>query len=458
VHDLAAALRGLTVRGRSFLAAGAACAGSALVLGEQDLLRVALLLLLLPLSAALFVSRTRYRLSCTRRVDPPRVTAGQPATVRIRLDNLSRLPTSVLLVEDTVPERLGTRPRFVLDRIEPGGTREVTYQLTARQRGRYEVGPMSIRLTDPFGFCELTRGFRSRDELIVAPAVERLAPARLERHSAASALRRPTLRGEDEATTRPYQSGDDLRRVHWRTTARVGELMVRREEAPVLGGATILLDDHLSSWGPVAAGPASPFEWAVAAAASVAAHFSGTGYGVRLVTHRGLAATSPPGNAGPVLDELATITPAPILDERAAFRAMAGGDAGMPVLVLGRTSPEVARRLGALRPRSAPGIAVLVDLGRWGPLRGAAEDLAGCEQALMRAGWRVLVTGHGSRLADDWATLARPVVRLGAGARRYRAAAAASARPPGAAGGAGRAATVAGPLAEGGGGDAGVGP
>ena len=57
------ALRGLTTRGRSFLAAGAAAALSALILGEKDLLRVAALLAILPLLAAAYVGRSRYKLA-----------------------------------------------------------------------------------------------------------------------------------------------------------------------------------------------------------------------------------------------------------------------------------------------------------------------------------------------------------------------------------------------------------
>jgi uncharacterized protein (DUF58 family) len=396
VRDLAAALRGLTVRGRSFLAAGGAC---------------------------------RYRLACTRRIDPPRVTAGESARVRVRLDNLSRLRTAVMLVEDTVPDSLGVHARFVLDRVEPGGTRVVSYPLAMPRRGRYPLGPMSIRITDPFGFCELSRGFRSRDELVVAPAIETLPAARLDRFAAASSQRRPALHGDDETMTRPYQSGDDLRRVHWRTTARVGDLMVRLEDAPRLGGATILLDDHLGSWGPYSADPDSPFEWAVSAAGSIAAHLARAGQSVRLVTHQGLVAAGTAANVSPVLDELATIQQTAGSDPRAAYTAMTRGDTGMLVLVLGQTSTEVARRLASARTRHAPGVALLVDLARWGALPGTDTGVAACERVFAGAGWRALVTGRGSLLAEEWPRLmARSPLntRMGSGSRRFGAAAAAA--------------------------------
>jgi hypothetical protein len=111
------ALRGLTTRGRSFAAAGAATTVAAVALGQRDLLRVGVLLATLPLVSAWVVARTRYRLACSRRLEPARVPAGQPSSVVVRLDNVSRLPTGLLLVEDRVPYALGSRPAL---RARPG--------------------------------------------------------------------------------------------------------------------------------------------------------------------------------------------------------------------------------------------------------------------------------------------------------------------------------------------------
>src|SRR5690606_30394734 len=110
-------LKALTSRGRSFLAAGVAALACAIVLGEQDLVRIAVLVLALPLLAALVVARTRYRLTCARRLEPARVEAGATSTVMIRLSNATRLPTGLLLVEDTLPSALEAAPRYALDRV-----------------------------------------------------------------------------------------------------------------------------------------------------------------------------------------------------------------------------------------------------------------------------------------------------------------------------------------------------
>src|SRR5579862_4833372 len=130
----------LTTRGRSFVAAGGAAMVCGLAIPEPDLVRVGALLVILPLIASLAARRSRYRLSCTRRIDPPRIPAGTPTTVSVRLENVARLRTGVLLAEDTAPYELGARPRFVLDEIEPGGHREFNYTLRSDARGKFIVG------------------------------------------------------------------------------------------------------------------------------------------------------------------------------------------------------------------------------------------------------------------------------------------------------------------------------
>ena len=110
--------RALTTRGRSFVAAGVAAAACGLLIPEPDLLRIGVLLILLPLLSAFASGRARYRLSCTRRAVPARVQAGQPSSLTIRLANVSRLRTGLLLAEDTLPYALGSKPRFPLPLME----------------------------------------------------------------------------------------------------------------------------------------------------------------------------------------------------------------------------------------------------------------------------------------------------------------------------------------------------
>ena len=264
-----AGLQGLTVRGRCFLAAGVTCALCGLALRERDPVRVGVLLAALPLVAVALVTRTRYRLACARRLEPARVAVGRTATVVLRLDNVSRLASGVLRLQDSLPPALGSAPRFLLDQVEPRGVREAGYPVTPAQRGRYAVGPLTVWLTDPFGLCELPRSFATVDGLVVTPRVWSLPPVRLGGEwtgGGEASARSMASAGEDDAATREYRQGDDLRKVHWRSTAHRGEMMVRREERPWQSRAAVLLDTRARAHRGV--GVDSSFEWAVSAAAS----------------------------------------------------------------------------------------------------------------------------------------------------------------------------------------------
>jgi uncharacterized protein (DUF58 family) len=426
------ALRGLTTRGRSFIAAAIAAGVSALVLGERDLLRIAVLLGVLPLLAAAYVGQTRYRLACTRSIEPVRVPVGSPARVMLRLSNLSRLPTGTLLLEDRLPYALGSRPRLVLERLGGQRSSTVAYTVRAEVRGKYEVGPLVVRLTDPFGLCELSRAFTSVGQLTVVPQTVPLPTVRLAGEymgTGDSRARSVAVHGEDDVATREYRHGDDLRRVHWRSTARVGEMMVRREEQPWESSATVVLDTRRG--GHRGEGPTSSFEWAVSAAASVALHLRRSGYKIRLVTGAGadLTATEHDGE-GALLDCLAEVTSSPghsvpVLIDRVRQRS-AGG---LVIAVLGALTVAEAESLGALRASDTTCIGLLVDSTTWlnlpeGARKEADTDHEQAAIVLLRAGWRVIGIPHGTNLATVWPRAAR-----GAQSFAYRAAMAETVAP-----------------------------
>ncbi|MCF3965500.1 DUF58 domain-containing protein, partial [Streptomyces fuscigenes] len=391
-------LSGLTTRGRAFLAAGLAAAVCAYVLGQSDLLRVGLLLLVLPLVCAGVLHRTRYQVAGSRRLTPARVAASSEARVHLRVDNVSRLPTGLLMLQDRVPYVLGPRPRFVLDRVEAGGRREVSYRVRSDLRGRYPLGPLQLRLTDPFGMCELTRSFSTSDTLTVVPRTEPLPPVRLSGESSGfgdGLLRSLALAGEDDMIPRGYRHGDDLRRVHWRSTARYGELMVRREEQPRRARCTVLLDTRAGAY--LGAGPDSAFEWAVSAAASVLAHLLERGYSVRLLTDSG---ASVPGDAGDglsgvaqesgdsmglLMDTLAVVDHSQGTALSPAYDALRGGSEGLLVAFLGDLDEEQAAVAARMRMRSGTAVAFLLDSEVWAPGPGTAPGAGAGADARRRA-------------------------------------------------------------------------
>jgi uncharacterized protein (DUF58 family) len=412
------ALAGLTTRGRSFLAAGVAAMVAALVLGQPDVFRVGVLVTALPLVSLVVASRTRYRLACTRLLDPRRVPAGSPARVVVRLDNVSRLPTGLMLVDDHVPYVLGPRPRFVLDRVEPRGRREIEYRVRSDVRGHFSLGPLTLRLTDPFGLVELSRSYSATDALIVTPPVERLPTVPLGGEwsgTGESRSRSLAVAGEDDATTREYRHGDDLRRVHWRSTARAGELMVRREEQPWQSAATVLLDTRRRAHR--GEGPGASFEWAVGAAASVGLHLARTGYDVRLVTDSGATVSSEGRDGdfglgdfeGMLLEALAVVGPSGRGDLRGSGTVLGrGGGSGLLVAVLGKLDTEDAEWLGRLRHGATGAVAVLTETHTWSARastparRSAAGEVDAAVLLLRRAGWRVVRASAGQTLADVW--------------------------------------------------------
>ncbi|MBB5933473.1 hypothetical protein FHS42_000491 [Streptomyces zagrosensis] len=412
-----AALAGLTTRGRSFLAAGVAAAVCSFVLGQADLLRVGLLLTALPLVCVAVVYRTRYRVSGSRRLTPGRVPAGSEARVHLRIDNVSRLPTGVLMLQDRVPYVLGPRPRFVLDRVETGGQREVSYRVRSDLRGRYPLGPLQLRLTDPFGMCELTRAFSSYDTLTVVPRAEPLPPVRLSGEAAGygdGRHRSLALAGEDDVIPRGYRHGDDLRRVHWRSTARYGELMVRREEQPRRARCTVLLDTRRTAHR--GAGPDSPFEWAVSGAASTTVHLLERGYSVRLLTDTG---SSVPGHdgaggyagshdsadaAGLMLDTLSVVEHSDGAGFSRAHDALRGGNEGLLVAFLGELDEEQATLVARMRQRSGVAVAFVLDGAAWARgVHGPPSQRFDERLRLLRdAGWTVLPVAPGMPLPELW--------------------------------------------------------
>lgn len=409
------AMRGLTTRGRSFLAAAAAAGISAIILGERDLLRVAVLLAALPLLAAAYVGRSRYKLACTRSLEPGRAPVGSSARVILRLQNLSRLPTGTLLLEDRLPYALGSRPRVVLERLGAHQASSVAYTVRADVRGRYPVGPLVIRLTDPFGLCELNRSFPSVDRLTVIPQVVALPTVRLAGEYAGtgdSRARSVAVHGEDDAATREYRRGDDLRRVHWRSTARTGELMVRREEQPWESRATVVLDTR--NFAHQGEGPTSSFEWAVSAAASISVHLRQAGYKIRLVTGTGVDVdATEAGGEGLILDTLADVRPdrqsdISVLVEQVRRRS----DGGLVIGLFGTLTAPEAEVLSGLRGNGATCVGFVIDSSTWVNLApGEREEGDRAQQAailaLVRNGWRSVPVAHGETLPALWPAAAR---------------------------------------------------
>lgn len=415
------ALAGLTTRGRALVAAGLTAFMLALMLGQTDVMRVGILASALPLLAVLSVVRTRFRLSCRRTVEPSRVAIGQTSNVFLTIENVAALPTGLLLIEDHVPRELGVRPRFVVDRLAPRTERRVQFAVRSDLRGRFMLGPLSVRLTDPFGFCQLDRGFSTRHQLIVTPAVEPLPAISLQGDwsgSGDSRSRSVAAAGDDDVAVREYRHGDELRRVHWRATAKKGSLMVRREEQPWESRCTLLLDTRLQAH--FGDGPDASFERAVSAAASASAHLSSRGYAVRLVTGGGPTVLGSPSDdysgagadaEGLLLDALAVVTTDARMSITGISATIRHANDGLLLAVLGELSTADADQLIRARHGMGTSVALLCDTSEWRSDRSARDQQASKTMrdvvSLLRgAGWIVAPIRRGIPLAETWSYLA----------------------------------------------------
>lgn len=398
---------GLTTRGRCLLAAGGAAAFCALLLNERDLLRVAAFVILLPLLAAVAAGRARLGLSAQRRA-APRVPVGERAMVELAVGSHGHLPTGALLLEEGMPYALGNRPRFVIERLPRHGM-VLRYPISPVIRGVHTLGPLVARVTDPFGLAEFGRELAGYSRLIVVPAVTGLVglpPATSSGAGDEGAGRLRLGQGEDDAVVRPYRHGDDLRKVHWRSTARRDELMVRVEERPWRGGTTVMLDRRANAHR--GAGPASSLEWAVSMAASVCLHLLRHGHRVRLVTEDGqvLAGATADNSADAILDALAGLPTSPTRDLAHCPAVHRLGPGQEVLAILGGTTAESAAELVRSRPRVTSSRAVLLDVAAWAATGDSpAPPIAAAARILGDAGWKVVTAAPGQRMDQVWTQL-----------------------------------------------------
>ncbi|WP_020674351.1 DUF58 domain-containing protein [Amycolatopsis nigrescens] len=413
-------LSGLTTRGRCLLAAGVAAAACSVILNERDLLRVAVFVIALPLLVALFIGATKVRIGAARRMLPGRVSVGSPGEVQLDLWRSGRLPAGEVLLEDGVPYALGARPRFVVERLPHDRAVSLRYPVQPVLRGIQQVGPLRATITDPFGLCEFERELIAHSRLIVVPKVVGLwglpSGAGIGAGDDGS-IRLHAGQGESDVIVRQYRQGDDLRKVHWRSTARRDEMMVRVEERPWRGGTTVLLDHRAAAHH--GTGPAASLEWAVSFAASVCVHLRRSGHRVRLVSEHGKALADAPGEGGEhydnlILDALAALQPAHQRDVTTGHDPAEGQEL---IAILGTVSNETVHELARFRPRGIRSLAVLLDTPAWsGGLSAPEHRAAATEESaelLRAAGWGVVVAAPDTPMPQVWAELCRSAAGRG---------------------------------------------
>lgn len=391
----------LTVRGVGLLAAAVLLYASARAFGVPELQLAAVAAVGLVGTAVAYALVASTRLTVDRRLRPAELHHGAVTEVELSVRNTGRLRTTGLELYDPLPRGFGAGLRTHLPSLSRGGGTTLAARLTGVRRGRFALGPTELVVRDPFQLVARRHQVSAPGTLTVYPAVVELSaglPLGGASASAGTGNARPSTSGEDRSTVREYVHGDDLRGVHWASTAHRGKLMVRQAEAPQEPRAVVLVDIRDSRHGPV--GPRSSFETTVSAAASVLCHLDRRGRGVTLVDGPlvGPARARP---AGGWLEHLAVATPSDV-DLPATCRQLAQGLAGDGALVavLSTPDPDDLERIVRAGRAFSSCAALLVDVAAHHDRRD--DRLDATAQQLRAAGWRVAVVDGPQALALAW--------------------------------------------------------
>jgi uncharacterized protein (DUF58 family) len=301
---------------------GAAVAGGAFCFGVLGVALgyVALTVIAATTAAVLvgarLVASSAPQLEVARTIEPLRVERGQPARGLVAVRNGRDRRTRACSAIDSVG---GRRVEVAIPALRRGQSIAVPYPVPTERRGELVVGPLLIARGDPLGLWHAQRPVGSTVTLLVHPRVHPvdLQPAGRARH-----LDGPTSDTAPSGTLtfhslREYAPGDDIRRVHWRSTARTGTLMVREHVDTSLPSAVVVLDVRADRY------EGDAFEEAVDVAASFVAASERRGFPVRLVTSTGAVHAVRAGQRAQALrDVLTAIQPADHGDLRRATVAV----------------------------------------------------------------------------------------------------------------------------------------
>lgn len=400
----------MTGRGLALLVGAVLVTGVARLIGVAELYVVAAAAIVLLVLAVVVVRMSSGAVIVRRRVSVPRLHVGHTAEVVVELRNAARLPAPLLLAEDDCHPSLGTATRVVVPGLSSGQTTGFRYPVTGSVRGRWTVGPMTIRVRDPFGLAERARRDTTRTDVVVYPVVEPLGGGSVEgahHGSGTSRTRRLFTTGDEFFTMREYVQGDDLRQVHWPSTAHRQTLMVRQQEQAWEARATVFLDTRAAAH--VGGGAESTLERAVSVAASSLRELSRAGYGLRLVTPDDTRV--PPDATWQVLfDQLAELHVSRVHALGPALEPLrADGRSGLLLSVLGPLSgggdvaaaPDVRALLRAGRSYGGRATIVCQDAAR-GSSSASARDLT---NVLAANRWRATTLDTAEPIAAAWTAL-----------------------------------------------------
>jgi uncharacterized protein (DUF58 family) len=334
--------------------------------GLVELFALGVIAAVLLAGALLVVGASRLELEVGRAIHPARIQVGTPTRVELAVRNTRATRTPVLRLRDPVS---GTRGADLL--VSPLGRGERTvaaYRLPTERRGLVRIGPLDVVVGDPFGLTNLATVAAPAVEVTVFPHVDRIEPLPYTTgHDPLAGARQPNSlgrSGEDFYALRPYTVGDDLRRVHWPSSARHDELLVRQHELPWQGRTTVLLDVRK------AAHSGDSLEVAVSAAASIVAATARRHDLIRLVTTAGSDSDFAPGSdhIEAIMEHLAVVPASPVGSLRQSVEMLGRrSNGGALVVILAEVPTDDLRAAATLRGRYGSLTVVQIDRSAWDP-------------------------------------------------------------------------------------------
>jgi uncharacterized protein (DUF58 family) len=296
------------------------------------------------LAAAVVWVVRRPRVRAVRELHPERITVGQRATSELHITNLGRRRTS----SGVALEQFGDRVLPVeLPSIDPDATATVIQQLPSDRRGVFQVGPLIVSRSDPFGLMRVGQQQRDVATFYVHPRIVMLTPfpSGVQRDLDGTSSGEAPEGGIAFQNLREYVEGDDLRLVHWRSLAKTGTLMVRHNVDTHQPRSVIVLDtrEHVYS--------DESFEDAVEVAASIAMASMLSHFPFRLETTCGRTANSLMTKAS-VMDLLASLTLVPYGAMQSAVGPLSRDTGGASLAVVsGRCTSVDLACLAPIRKR-----------------------------------------------------------------------------------------------------------
>ncbi len=256
------------------------------------------------------LARRRLSVEAVRSTLPTRIRVDQPVDVQLRLTTKRRLATVVL--EEELPEALGTAIRLPVPVLPVGESLEHGYRFTARRRGVFQVGPLVAEWSDPFGLTRKRVVLTPAETVIVHPNTESLQDRITSREWEDPPIRPPQSKpwpsGFEFYGMRDYVSGDDPRRIIWTASAKTDDrYLVRESEQGITDRVCLLLDTDRQHHSP--GDPSETFERAVRAVASLGVRHLGDGFSVTMDANGARLAKALRGPRAriPLLDRLSEV-------------------------------------------------------------------------------------------------------------------------------------------------------